>query len=333
MDISIQHESWPIRGAFRISRGSKTAADVIIAEICDGGSIGNGEAVPYARYGETVEHSLQAARTAAKELKPGAVAGDLPDDLTGAARSVLDCALWDLAAKRDGLDIETVFAARLGEPARGRHVLETAFTISLDTPEAMAAAAAEAAGRPLLKLKLGDPACDMACVKAVRAARPDARLIVDANEGWDIEFLKNSAQALADLEVSLIEQPLPAGADESLDGWKSPVLICADESLHTAADLDRIAGRYGAVNVKLDKTGGVSGALDLIREARTRELKIMIGCMVGTSLAMAPACRLAEACGAEFVDLDGPLLLAKDRQPGLSYEGANIAPCPPEIWG
>lgn len=334
MDISIRHESWPIRGAFRISRGSKTTAEVIVAEISDGAATGRGEAVPYARYGETVEESLMLAREAAGALRAGATARDLPDSLpAGAARSVLDCALWDLAAKRDGLDIGAAFAARLAVETPPRRSLETAFTISLDTPEAMARAAAEAAERPLLKVKLGDPALDVARMEAIRASRPDARLIADANEGWSLDFLKGSAAALAALDVALIEQPLPAGEDEGLAGWDSPIVICADESLHIAADLDSLAGRYGAINVKLDKTGGVSAALELIRAARARNLQVMLGCMVGTSLAMAPACRLAEACGAEFVDLDGPLLLARDREPGLIYQGGVIAPCPSELWG
>jgi len=334
MDITLRRETWPIRDAFRISRGAKTAADVIVAEARDGGAVGRGEAVPYARYGETAEAALKEAEAAAARLSAGAVPADAQALLpAGAARSALDCALWDLAAKRDGLDIAEAFARALGAPVAPRRALETAFTISLDEPARMADAARRAAERPLLKLKLGDPDSDLARVRAVRKARPDARLIVDANEGWTLPFLQQVSHALAEQAVALVEQPLPADGDDALEGWASPVLLCADESVHLGDDLAAFASRYGAVNVKLDKSGGVTAALDLVRAARSIGLQVMVGCMVGTSLAMAPACRLAEACRAEFVDLDGPLLLARDRAPGLAFDGATIAPCPTELWG
>jgi L-alanine-DL-glutamate epimerase-like enolase superfamily enzyme len=242
----------------------------------------------------------------------------------GAARNALDCAFWDLEAKRSGTSAVTL----AGLPAL--RPLETAFTISLGTPQAMAEAARRAAARPLLKVKLGSPD-DPACIAAVRAAAPRARLIVDANEAWRKETLAANVAACLDAGVALIEQPLPAGDDAALAerAWNIP--LCADESLHGLADLAPLAGRYQAVNIKLDKTGGLTAALALANAAAAHGFIVMVGCMVGTSLAMAPAVLVAQH--AAFVDLDGPLLLARDRRPGLSYDGSILMPPEPALWG
>jgi L-alanine-DL-glutamate epimerase-like enolase superfamily enzyme len=314
-------ERWPIAGSFTISRGSRTEAVVVVAEVSDGAHTGRGECVPYARYGETVESVL--AEIAAAELDPGREA--LRRAMRpGAARNAHDCALWDLEAKASG---ESAWK-RAG--LAGMKPVTTAYTLSLGEPAAMAEAARRNADRPLLKLKLGG-AGDPERVRAVREAVPAARLIVDANEAWRPESFVENMRACAEAGVELVEQPLPAGADDLLRDVPRDVAVCADESLHTTADLDALAGKYDAVNVKLDKTGGLTEALDLVREARRRGLRIMVGCMIGTSLGMAPALLLAQA--ADVVDLDGPLLLARDREPGLVYSGALIAPPTPELWG
>ena len=260
---------------------------------------------------------------------PGHEAGCSRNELqsllpAGAARNALDCALWDLDSRQAGKP-----AYELAGRARPGPV-KTAYTISLGAPAAMAEAAAAASRRPMLKLKLGAPG-DLDRVRAVRAAAPRTRLIVDANEGWDFETLEALAPELARLDVKLIEQPLKAGEDGVLEAYDSPVPLCADESLHTRAELDACAGRYACINVKLDKTGGLTEALALVAEARARGLEVMIGSMVATSLSMVPALLLAQ--GADFVDLDGPLLLARDREPGLSYLGSMIEPPPPGLWG
>jgi len=242
----------------------------------------------------------------------------------GAARNALDVALWDLEAKRSGSSVWAL--AGIAEP----HPVVTAYTLSVDTPERMAAAAREEAHRPLLKLKLTG-AGDLERVRAVRAGAPQATLIVDANEAWTLDHLRDYAPALAALGVALIEQPLPAGQDAALAGLPRPVPLCADESCHTSADLAALAGRYDYVNIKLDKTGGLTEGLRLLHAARAQGFKIMVGCMIGSSLAMAPAMLLAQ--DAEFVDLDAPLLLARDRQPGLRYEGSTVYPPKPNLWG
>jgi L-alanine-DL-glutamate epimerase-like enolase superfamily enzyme len=315
-------ETWPIAGAFTIARGAKREAVVVVAQVGDGRFAGRGECVPYARYGETVEgvrDAILAMRGAIRDR-----AGLVRQMPAGAARNALDCALWDWEAKRNGRSAASL--AGLGSP----QPLTTAFTISLDAPETMAARAAAAARTmPLLKLKLGSLG-DEARLRAVRAACPDARLIVDANEAWTEELLPSLMAAAAEVGVEVIEQPLPAGRDMALAGPR-PVPVCADESLHDRAGLDALAGRYDAVNIKLDKAGGLTEALALAEAARARGLRIMVGCMVSTSLAMAPAVLLAQ--GADWVDLDGPLLLARDRAPGLRYEGALVHPPAPELWG
>ncbi|HEX5379757.1 MAG TPA: N-acetyl-D-Glu racemase DgcA [Phenylobacterium sp.] len=318
-------ERWPTAQAFVIARGSKTEAHVLVVEIEQAGMLGRGEAVPYSRFGETMEQAMALAQGALPAVAAGASRAVLQRLMpAGAARNALDCALWDLEAKISGEPAwKAAGKARL-DPVK------TCFTLSLDTPEAMAAAARLAARRPMLKLKIGAPG-DLDRVEAVRAAAPRTRLIVDANEGLGFDDLRRLAPDLAKLGVLLIEQPLKVGEDEALEGYDSPVMLCADESLRTRAELEFCARRYGCINVKLDKTGGLTEALALTAEARARGLGIMAGCMVATSLSMAPAMIIAQ--GAEFVDLDGPLLLARDRQPGLIYEGSMVRPPPRELWG
>ena len=312
-------ESWPIDGAFVIARGAKREAIVVVAEVSDGRVTGRGECVPYARYGETVEGVREAIL-----LAMGSALSDRASLLAqmpaGAARNALDCALWDYEAKRSGLS-----AAALAGRAPLRP-LTTAYTISLDTPEAMAAKAAAAARTmPLLKLKLAG-AGDAERLRRVRAACPAARLIADANEAWTPQLLPSLMAVAAETGIELIEQPLPAGADAALAGPR-PVPVCADESVHDRASLEALVGRYDAINIKLDKAGGLTEALALAAEARARGFRIMVGCMVATSLSIAPALLVAQ--GADWVDLDGPLLLARDRDPALRYEGALVHP--PEL--
>ncbi len=324
--LSIRRESFPIRGSFRISRGAKTAAEVVVAEIRDGAALGRGECVPYGRYGET----LAGVEAALAALAPAIAAGLGRAELdrlmpAGAARNALDCALWDLEAKLSGIPVW-----QLAGQGEAPQPVITAYTLSLDSPEAMAAAALAAAARPLLKLKLtGDG--DLERVRAVRRAVPAARLIADANEGWSLEQLRRFAPEMADLGVELIEQPLPAADDAGLSGFVSPVPLGADESCHGVAGLEALKGRYQVLNIKLDKTGGLSGALNLKRAAEAAGFGVMVGCMVASSLAMAPAVLVAQ--GARLVDLDGPLLLTVDREPGLRYEGAMVYPPQSALWG
>ncbi|MBP2227114.1 L-alanine-DL-glutamate epimerase-like enolase superfamily enzyme [Azospirillum agricola] len=325
--LTVRRESFPIRGSFRISRGAKTEAAVVVAEVGDGNHRGWGECVPYARYGESVEGVVAALETMADAVAGGldraGLAAAMP---AGAARNALDCALWDLEAKRSGIPVWR--AAGLAAPPGP---LTTCYTLSVDEPAAMGDAARERAARhPLLKMKLtGEGDLDRA--RAVRAAAPAARLVVDANEGWTLEQLDRFAPVLAGLGVEMIEQPLPAGQDEALRGVRSPVPLGADESCHGPESLERLRGLYAVVNVKLDKTGGLTGALAMKRAAEAMGFEVMVGCMVATSLAMAPAMLVGQ--GARYVDLDGPLLLARDREPGLVYDGATIQPPRPELWG
>lgn len=325
MKLAVQDERWPLAHAFTISRGSKTEAHVVVATLSADGCVGRGECVPYARYGETVASvidQIEAARTAieAGVDKDGLLTLMAP----GAARNAVDCALWDLEAKRSGVPAYQRAGRQRLDPVK------TCYTISLGSPDDMAAQARAAATRPMLKLKIGGPD-DLACVEAVRTAAPKARLVVDANEGLSFDALRRMAPDLAKLDVKLVEQPLKAAEDEQLAGYDCPVLLCADESLHAPGDLARCARLYGAVNIKLDKTGGLTEALRLTAEARALGLEIMAGCMVATSLAMAPALLIAQ--GAAFVDLDGPLLLAHDRDPGLRFEGSIVFPPEPTLWG
>ena len=320
--IEARGESWPLREAFVISRGAKTAADVVVATVTDGEHRGRGEAVPYARYGETVEGVLEDIRAVAGRV---ATRADLANHLKpGAALNALDCAFWDLECKR--LNVRASQLAGLLPP----EAKTTAFTLSLDTPAKMAEKAAHTSNLSLLKLKLGGLGDDDR-MRAVRAARPDARLLVDANEAWTSENLADFISVAAECSIELIEQPLPAGSDDALRDIERTVPICADESMHTAADVPRLSALYDAVNVKLDKAGGLTGAIALLREARRHGLKVMVGSMVATSLAVAPAMLLAPE--ADWIDLDGPLLLAHDREHGLHVENGIIYPPQPELWG
>lgn len=325
LSLRIADERWPIKGAFTIARGAKTEAHVVTAHLSDGWAAGRGEATPYGRYGETVESVLAQMASVREAMEAGADRAVLQTLAPpGAARNALDCALWDLEAKRSGLTAAVLAGLTRFDPVK------TAYTLSLDTPEAMAEAARGQARRPMLKLKIGGPD-DLSRVEAVRAAAPRTRLIVDANEALDFDALRRLAPDLARLDVMLVEQPLPAGADEDLEGWDSPVPLCADESIHSRAELADCARRYACVNIKLDKAGGLTEALALKAEAQARGLEVMAGCMVATSLAMAPAMLIAQ--GAAFVDLDGPLLLERDREPGLTYRGSMIEPPSPALWG
>lgn len=326
-ELSVEAQSWPIAGAFTISRGAKTEARVVVAQITDGGLAGQGECVPYARYGETEKDVIAAIKSFAPALADGVKREQLQRIMPrGAARNALDCALWDLEAKRSGRPVWEL--AGLSAP----RALTTAFTLSLAEPEAMREAAKAAAHRPLLKLKLGFGGDeDIARVEAVRAGAPNSALIVDANEGWRAEDVLPLAREFARLGVSLIEQPVPATDDEVLRGIESPVPLCADESAHGLEGMKRLVGLYDFVNVKLDKTGGLTEALAVMRCAKLRKLRVMVGCMVATSLAMAPAMLIAQQ--ADYVDLDGPLLLEKDREPALQYEGSLVHPPERELWG
>ncbi|HEX9881983.1 MAG TPA: N-acetyl-D-Glu racemase DgcA [Hyphomicrobium sp.] len=319
--IEATGEAWPLAQPFVIARGAKTQANVVVVRVSDGHHVGRGEAVPYSRYAETVEGALAALHALTGPVDRQRLADDLP---AGAARNALDCALWDLEAKQAGKRAWTL--AGLPEPQRVR----TAYTLSLGDPAAMAAAAKAVPHLTLLKLKLGG-AGDPERLAAVRAARPAARLVADANEAWSPDLLAPCLAAAAAAGVELIEQPLPADADAALAHVARAVPICADESAHTRRDLAGLVGKYDAVNIKLDKTGGLTEALAMTTAARAAGFKIMVGSMVATSLAVAPALLVAQ--GAEWVDLDGPLLLARDREPGLAIENGWISPPSPELWG
>jgi len=328
--LSVRQESWPLAGSFTISRGTRTTAEPVVVELSATGDdgqvvLGRGECVPYARYGETVAGVIAAIEGLRARIEAGLDRIGLQDLLPpGAARNALDCAYWDLEAKRAGQPVWQL----CGLPPL--EAVTTAYTLSLDAPEAMGRAAAENATRPLLKLKLAGPD-DLARVEAVRANAPETRLIVDANEGWSLDDYEALAPKLAALGVVLIEQPLPAGQDAALAGTQRPVPVCADESCHATDSLAEIAGRYDAVNIKLDKTGGLTEALKLKQAAQAQGFQVMVGCMLATSLAMAPAVLVAQ--GASFVDLDGPLLLAGDRPGGLTYDGSTLHPPEPALWG
>jgi L-alanine-DL-glutamate epimerase-like enolase superfamily enzyme len=328
----IVHESWPISGGFAIARGSKRTAETVTATLSttlpDGrAATGRGECVPYARYGETVDGVLADIAAMTTAIAAGLGRMQLQAAMpAGAARAALDCAFWDLEAKANNIPAWRL--AGLGAPPAP---LVTAFTLSLASPDQMGAAAFAASAMPLLKLKLGGDGDDVARAAAVRRNAPRARLIVDANEGWTMAQLTETAPALAALGVALIEQPLPAGQDAALAGYSCPVPLGADESCHGIDSLRDLRGRYQVVNIKLDKTGGLTHALAMKHAAEAAGFGIMVGCMVATSLAMAPAFLVAQ--GAAFVDLDGPLLLERDRQPGIAYDGASMHPPAAAIWG
>ncbi len=322
--VSVSAESWPIAGAFTISRGAKHSADVVVAAISGGGATGRGECVPYTRYGESVAGVAAQIAKAARALGARLSRTTLAEALEpGAARNALDCALWDHKAKVTGVRVHALAGLNPPEPVL------SAYTIGLGPPEEMATKAA-ACAYPLLKLKLGAEG-DAARLRSVRSAAPDARLIVDANEGWRADQLAELLRVCAGEGVELVEQPLPAGEDSALAQIDRPVPVCADESAHARSGLADLRGRYDAVNIKLDKTGGLSEALAMRHEARQLGFRVMVGCMVATSLSMAPAVLIAQ--DADWADLDGPLLLAQDRPEGLHIDGATIHPPSPALWG
>ena len=320
-----EHERFPLNAPFRIARGVKTAADVVTVTLSEGASVGRGEAVPYPRYGESVESALAAIESARSLIEEGGDRQALLQALpAGAARNALDCALWDLEARLAGRDVAEMIG---GQPIAP---IVTALTIGIDTPAAMAAAARAAGDVPLLKVKV-DAEDPEARIRAVRAAAPGAALIVDPNESWDRALVEAIQDVLVATNVALLEQPVPAGDDEWLDGYSPAVPICADEAVHVAADLDVVARRYQAVNVKLDKSGGLTAALDVAREARAMGLGLMTGCMICSSLSIAPALHLAAM--SDFADLDGPLWLREDRPGGIRQEGGLIHPPAKGFWG
>ncbi|MEM6373858.1 MAG: N-acetyl-D-Glu racemase DgcA [Pseudomonadota bacterium] len=321
MHLEVRRDVFKLAQVFTISRGSRTEAHVLSVALQDGENRGWGECVPYARYGETLESVATQIEGLPGDFDRGTLPALLP---AGAARNAVDCALWDLEAKRAGCRAWDV----AGLPVPAPEI--TAYTLSLDTPEAMRAQAARNAFRPLLKIKLGTPD-DMPRLEAVRAGAPDARIIVDANEGWSAEVYADLAPHLVRLGVALVEQPLPAGDDDALIGMERPVPVCADESCHDRASLAGLKGKYDVVNIKLDKTGGLTEALALRAAALAEGFGIMVGCMVGSSLAMAPAILVAQ--GAAVVDLDGPLLLAEDREEPLIFDDAGIHPPRAALWG
>lgn len=321
MHIEVTSDVFKLAQVFTISRGSRTEAKVLTVRISDGGVMGWGECVPYARYGETLESVTSQIEGLSGDVTRAALYDLLP---AGAARNAVDCALWDLEAKQSGKRVWEL----AGLPAPRPEI--TAYTLSLDEPAKMQEQAAKNAYRPLLKIKLGTPD-DMPRLEAVRAGAPKSTIIVDANEGWSAEVYADLAPHLVRLGVTLVEQPLPAGEDEALIGMERPVPVCADESAHDCASLSKLKGKYDVVNIKLDKTGGLTEALKLRAAALAEGYDVMVGCMVGSSLAMAPATLVAQ--GAKIVDLDGPLLLGEDREHALKFDGDGVHPPVRELWG
>jgi L-alanine-DL-glutamate epimerase-like enolase superfamily enzyme len=323
--LQARHDRFALSRPFRISRGVKTAADVVTVGIAEGGVTGRGEGVPYPRYGETVEGTLQEIEGIRAAIEAGASRADLLTLLKpGAARNAVDCALWDLEAKLAGTSVATL----IGTPEPGS--VPTALTVVIDTPAAMAREASAIADAPLIKVKV-DASDPEAAIRAVRGAAPDGALIVDPNESWDETLVRRAMPVLIECRVAVLEQPCPAESDRWLAGYDSPVPICADESLHTVAELDAVAARYGAVNIKLDKTGGLTAALELAHAARARGLALMSGCMVCSSLGIAPALHIARM--ADWADLDGPLWLAEDRPGGVSEAHGIMHPPAKGFWG
>ena len=325
VSVEISVERWPIAGTFTISRGSKTEAAIVLCTLSDGTFTGRGECVPYARYGESLDSVCEEIERLRDALANGATRDDLPALIgAGAARNAVDCALWDLEAKRSDKTVADVLGL---SPL---HDLTTAVTVSFGDAQTMAAAARNFADRPLIKVKVGGEK-DAERIRAVADAAPSSRIILDANEGWSDDNIVENMSAAAKAGVVLIEQPLPAGKDAILTKIPHPVPICADESAHGTDDLHTLLGRYDSINIMLDKTGGLTEALRMQKRARELGFGIMVGCMVGTSLAMAPAVLLAQ--DADFVDLDGPLILREDRKPGLLFQGSRVSPPKPELWG
>lgn len=321
MQIDVQPDSFPLAEVFTISRGSRTEAKMLIVRVKKNGITGRGECVPYPRYGESLESVTSQIQSLPKEFNRSALQELLP---AGAARNAVDCALWDLESKTHKKRAWELAGLSIPQP------VITAFTLSLDTPERMKAAAIKNAFRPLLKIKLGTPD-DMPRLEAVRAGAPVSKIIVDANEGWTADIYQDLAPHLLRLGVTMVEQPLPANQDEQLEEIERPLPVCADESCHDRKSLPALRGRYDMINIKLDKTGGLTEALELKKQAISEGYQIMVGCMVGTSLAMAPAVLLAQ--GAAVADLDGPLLLAKEREPSLKFDEEGVHPPLPELWG
>lgn len=323
--LSVETGRFPLAAAFTISRGSKTEAAVLTCTVRDGENAGRGECVPYARYGETIDGVRDDIEAVRERIEGGISRQELLVAMKpGAARNAVDCALWDLEAKAGKVPVWQRIGSGAPRP------LETAYTITLGEPEAMAAQARANAARPVLKVKVGT-GDDVGRMEAVAKAAPRSRIILDANEGWSEDNLTRHLDAAARCGAVLVEQPLPAGKDEALRSVAHPVPVCADESLHTADDLERLAGLYDAINIKLDKAGGLTAALALRTKARELGFGVMVGCMVGTSLAMAPAVLLAQ--DSDFVDLDGPLLLARDRETPLRYDGSLVYPPESALWG
>lgn len=326
MKLHSRVESWPVAGVFRISRREARDTDVVVVELEADGALGRGEGGPNVRYGETGESCLAQIEAVRGAIETGADRKALQDLMPpGAARNAVDCAFWDLEAKLAGRPAYTLAGLDGVKP------LTTAYTLSIDTPEAMLAAAEAASDRPLLKVKLAGDEHDLTRLRAVRAAAPRAGIIVDPNESWSIERLQALMPALASLQIDVIEQPLAATGDGALEGAVSPIPICADESCATAADLPGLVGKYQMVNIKLDKAGGLTESLKIADAARIAGLQIMVGCMLGTSLAMAPAMLVAQY--ASFIDLDGPLLLERDREKGIQYDGSIMQPPASTLWG
>ena len=324
-ELFVSAEAWPIRGSFAISRGSKTKADVVLVELQADGVKGYGECVPYARYGESQDSVIAQIESLRSAIRHGMDRAQLQRQLPpGAARNAVDCAFWDLQSKLSRRRVWELMGLPSAQP------VITAYTLSLDSPENMYRAALGSADRPLLKIKLGDEG-DIDRMQSVRKGAPDARLIVDANEGWDVDTYQRMIPELLRLGVEMIEQPFPAADDDVLQSLQRPIPICADESCHDCASLPHIVGRYDMVNIKLDKAGGLTEAMKLRAAAEAEGLKIMVGCMLATSLAMAPAILLAQ--GVDVVDLDGPLLLQQDRAHGLRFDQGRVYPPAPELWG
>jgi L-alanine-DL-glutamate epimerase-like enolase superfamily enzyme len=323
----MRSERWPLGRPFRISRGVKTAAEVVVVEIreANGRAVGRGEAVPYSRYGESIDSVMGQIESLRTPLAGGLGRHELLERLgAGAARNAVDCALWDLEAQASNAGV----AGMLRESPLGP--LTTALTIGLDAPADMAEAARSAASAPLIKIKVDahDPALQ---IRAVRQVCPRSELIVDPNESWNADILREMQPVLVENRVALLEQPLPAGSEHQIEGFASAVPMCADESCHTAADLAQLIGHFQFINIKLDKTGGLTAALELLHQARVRGFGIMVGCMICTSLSIAPALHVARH--ARFVDVDGPLWLARDRAGGMGFSHRQLIPPQNGFWG
>ena len=324
--LNIHIEAWPLAGAFMISRGTRKVSDVLMVEVNDGNYVGRGECFPYARYGEDTESVQKQLNSVRSEIEDGLDRQALLNVLApGAARNAVDCALWDLEAKRAGTRVWDLAGLPAPEP------VTTVYTLGVDEPAIMGERARENSDRPRLKLKMTGDGADLERVRNIHKNAPNARLVVDANEGWSIKQYLEYAPQFKDLGVEMIEQPLPSTYDELLRGVERPIPVCADESCHDSATLPALVGKYDMINIKLDKTGGLTEALNLRDAALKQGLSIMVGCMIGTSLAMAPGILVAQE--AAIVDLDGPLLLAEDRAPGLSFTGSIIHPPEPRLWG